>query len=268
MKPESSKNVSEIQARLVYFMESCTFALVKKILLHSRHLILACCLLPVVSTAQSATYGSSAPRNNAFTFNLGQLVVNEINLGIEHYFTDKKSIEYGGGLIYRNDFWLKLAEDWANSQYFYEHGFALRLAHKIYHKANDKTGRKNYHSFGMNYQYLAFNNKWFETEEELTLVLKPSNEEIQLQEEIFMHRFRHRIGLQVTLGHLIPLDETFALDLYYGMGVRGVFSNRFDVARGVTYNGEQVTLEYLNYEDRKFYMRPTIHAGVKLRIAW
>lgn len=224
-------------------------------------------LFPVNSDAQSSPNGISSVRN-AFAFNLGQYLVNEINLGYEHIFKEKKGLEINGGLIYRNDLILSQAKDWSNSQYFYERGFTARIAYKIYRKSGEKSGRKSFYSFGLNYQYLYFNNEWFETDKVIKFKPEPSAAEITTNEEIYRHRFRNRAGLQITLGNIIPMGNTFALELYYGCGVRGILSDRFDVARGVSVDENHIILQVLDYGDQKFYIRPSIHAGVKLRMGW
>jgi len=204
--------------------------------------------------------------SNFISLNVGQYFVNEINLGYEHFLSEKKSIEVNGGIIYRNEFWLNVASDWINSQYFREHGFAARVYYKIYKKISEKNNNKSFYSFGLNYQYLYFNNEWIETGKLITLNYGGDN--VVVNEEILMHRLRHRIGAQLLLGNVIPAGNNFALEIYYGLGVRGIYSNRFDVARGGTVNGEKVIQKYLNYEDTHFYLRPTIHAGVKLKLGW
>ena len=239
----------------------------KKISVPTLIFIFLTLLFPVISDAQSNTNGVS-PVRNAFTFNLGQYLVNEINLGYEHIFKEKKGLEINGGLIYRNDLILSQAKDWSNSQYFYERGFAARIAYKIYRKSGEKSGRKSFYSFGLNYQYLYFNNEWFETDKEIKYKPEPSAKEIITNEEIYRHRFRNRAGLQITLGNIIPMSNTFALELFYGCGVRGILSDRFDVARGVSVDDNHIILQVLDYGDRKFYIRPSIHAGVKLRMGW
>ena len=95
-----------------------------------------------------------------------------------------------------------------------------------------------------------------------------TGETIDLYEEILRHRFRNRAGIQINLGNIFPMGKTFALEIYYGLGVRVIYSNRFDVARGMTLSDKQYILEDLNFKSEKFYFRPTIHAGVKLRIGW
>ncbi len=224
-------------------------------------------MTPSFAGAQSNPNGI-APQNNALTFNLGQYLVNEINLGYEHFLKEKRSVEFNGGLIYRNDALLKLAKDWSNSQYFYERGFTAKVAYKIYRKGGEKNGKKNYYAFGINYQYLYFNNEWFETDKEIKFKPEPSGSEVVGKEEIYRHRFRNRVGLQITLGNIIPMGNTFGLELYYGLGLRGILSNRFDVARGAIVNDEHFTIQTLNFGDQKFYVRPSIHAGIKLRMGW
>ena len=224
-------------------------------------------LFPAHTDAQSNPDGVSKVRN-AISLNLGQYLVNEVNLGYEHVFKKMNGLEISGGLIYRNDIILDQAKDWSNSQYFYERGFTGKVAYKIYRKNGENSGKKSYYSFGLNYQSLYFNNTWFETDKEVKFKPDSSAASVTAAEEIYRHRFRNRFGLQITLGNIIPLGKTFALELYYGCGVRGITSDRFDVARGVTADGHHVILQTLNFDDSKFYIRPSIHAGVKLRLGW
>lgn len=192
-------------------------------------------------------------------------------------------MELNGGLIYRNDFLRKQTEEWSNSQYFFERGFTARLSYKIYRNAVEKSGRKNYYSFGLNYQYLYYNNEWFD----LGVVKTDSIHKIKntnpppdsinvtgdVSRDILQHRFRNRFGLQITLGNIFPIGNTFAIEIYYGIGLRGVLSNRFDVAVHENFSGtsdiyNQDNIYVSNNDDSKFYIRPTIHAGIKLRLGW
>lgn len=264
------------------FRESLTFAQVKKTVTHFRYLLFFL-MVPAMVNAQGIP-GQSGAQKNALTFNLGQYLVNEINLGYEHFFSEKKSMELSGGMIYRNDFWIKQAGDWSNSQYFYERGFAVRLAYKIYRKAGEKKGRKNYYAAGLNYQYLYFPNEWFDAGEVnySRKIPDPASQGDSITltgtgvREIYQHRFRNRFGLQLLLGNIYPLGNTFALEIFYGIGVRGIFSNRFDVAvhedyTGASKDGNVYKLDntYVSgNEDSKFYIRPSIHAGIKLRLGW
>ncbi|MCX6273964.1 MAG: hypothetical protein NTV09_01990, partial [Bacteroidetes bacterium] len=80
-------------------------------------------------------------------------------------------------------------------------------------------------------------------------------------------------GFEVTMGNIFPMGKTFAIEIYYGIGLRGIFSNRFDVAVHNNYTGKSKTYtEDKTYvsdnDDMKFYIRPSIHAGVKLRLGW
>ena len=225
----------------------------------------SCFFIPATFAQTAASDGKKI--TNAISFNIGQYLVNEINLGYEYFLSEKKSIEVNGGIIYSNEFWKNVASEWTNSQYFRENGFAVRAYYKTYKKASEKSHNKSFYSFGLNYQYLYFNNQWIETDKRGKV--KPEGDTVSHfgPEEILMHRLRHRIGLQLMLGNVIAADKTFALEIYYGLGIRGIFSNRFDVARRVTEDGEIFSQE-LNYEDKSFYVRPTIHAGVKLKLGW
>ena len=251
---------------LFYFKESCTFAQVNNKRLRVKILLFLLVLFSSFAGAQNN--GSNPVIRNAISLNVGQLIINEFNLGYEHLFSEKKSIELNGGLIYRNELWRNEAKDWTNSQYFHETGFTSRIIFKIYRKGGINTGKRNYYSIGLNYQYLYFNNEWFETDKDIKVKLEPSGDEIVTKEDILRHRFRNRIGLQLDMGNILPLGKSFSFEFYYGLGVRGVFSNRFDVARGAKVEDQQLLLSTLNFEDQKFYIRPAIHAGLKLRAGW
>jgi hypothetical protein len=188
------------------------------------------------STTFAQTEGTLVEKEhtNFISVNLGQYFINEINLGYEHFISKKNSIEVNGGIIYRNEFWLNLASDWVNSQYFREQGFAARVYYKTYKKANEKNNNKTFYSFGLNYQYLYFNDEWINTNKIGTVNEYITQDSIIIHsgpEEILMHRTRHRLGIQLMMGNVIPAGNNFAIEVYYGLGVRGIFSNRVDVAR-------------------------------------
>lgn len=239
----------------------------KKIPGSTTFLVILAFLFASIADAQPIQKGVT-PVRNVFTFNLGQYFVNEINLGFERIFNERSGLEFSGGFIYRNDVILSMAKDWSNSQYFYERGFAARITHKTYRKSGSKSGKKSYYAFGLNYQYLYFNNQWFETDKEVKFSPDSSSSPITATEEIFRRRFRNRAGIQVTLGNIFPLGNTFAIEFFYGCGVRGILSERYDVARGVEIENEHFIIQTVNFRDQKFYVRPSIHAGVKLRIGW
>ena len=122
----------------------------------------------------------------------------------------------------------------------------------------------------MNYQYLYFNNEWINTNKIGTVKEYITQDSIISHtgpEEILMDRTRHRLGVQLMMGNVIPSGNNFAIEVYYGLGVRGIFSTRFDEARKVTEDGKEY-IGYLNFEDKSFYLRPTIHAGIKLKLGW
>jgi len=235
--------------------------------------LLLSCLFVSAVTAQSTLRGSKQ-MTNAFTFNIPQYFVNEINLGYEHFLSENKSLEFNAGIIYRNEFLLDASSDWVNSQYFREHGFAARAYYKTYKKANEKNNNKTFYSFGINYQYLYFDNEWIETGKTYTLdsmvITEPQHPfkgPKTGDEQILMNRFRNRIGVQLLLGNDIPMGNHSSLEIYYGLGLRGIFSRRNDIARITTVNGVEYYQD-LNHTDTQFYIRPTIHAGVKLKLGW
>jgi hypothetical protein len=80
----------------------------------------------------------SAYRKNAISFNLTKAMVNELNMGFEHFLSIRRSIEFDGGLIYVNEFLKDQADDWQNAAFLSEHGYAARFHYKIY-KRKKKT---------------------------------------------------------------------------------------------------------------------------------
>ena len=141
------------------------------------------------------------------------------------------------------------------------------------------SGVKNstsFYSFGLNYQYLYFDDVWLETGKvfqlDSTIKTVPQNKfdpehPRSGPEQILMQRLRHRMGIQLLLGNIIPLGSNFFLEFYYGLGLRGIFSRRTDLAR-ITTIEEVEYYQDLNYIDTQFYLRPTIHGGVKLKFGW
>jgi hypothetical protein len=235
-------------------------------------LTFSCLFIPAAFAQTSASDGKKI--TNVISFNIGQYLVNEINLGYEYFLSENKSIELNGGLIYQNQFLMSLSEDWINSQYFREQGFAVRAYYKTYKKSNEKKNSKTFYSFGLNYQYLFFNEDWFDTGKTFTLDSNvvtvpphPYKDPNAGDEQVLMHRLRHRIGVQLLLGNVLPMGSNFFLEFYYGLGLRGIFSRRTDVARITTIDGSEYYQD-LNSVDNSFYVRPTIHAGVKLKLGW
>jgi hypothetical protein len=225
--------------------------------------------------AQTSASGNSEIKN-AISTNVGQYFINEINFGYEHFISEKNSFEINAGYIYRNDFLLDLTDEWIQSQYFRERGFALRAYYKTYKKSGDKNNNKTFYSFGLNYQYLHFEDEWLETGKpfqlDSTINTVPQNyfnpkAHKSGPEQILMSRLRHRIGIQLLLGNVIPMGSNFFLEVYYGLGLRGIFSRRTDTARITTIDSVEY-FQDLNYVDNQFYVRPTIHAGVKIKLGW
>lgn len=211
---------------------------------------------PVYSPAQSDDLHAS---RTAISLNIGQAVSNEINLSFEKFVTEKSALELDAGLIYRNDLLRKAAENWTNSQYFYEHGFAARIALRRYKNVDGKSKWRDYIAPVAIYKYQYFNNAWFEAD-------STNNNGDKFTQCIYQHRFRHKFGLQILWGKIYQLNKTFAVDLYYGLGIRGTISNRTDVLKQDICG--QTPVREINFEDSRFYVRPTIHTGVKLRVGW
>ena len=210
----------------------------------------------VSSTLQAQYTSVPTVKKNFLVFNLGQYAVNEINLGFERMFGYTRSVEINLALIYRNDFLAEQAREWSNTQYFVEHGFALRAGYKMY-QPGERGGNQNYLMPMLNYQYLYYPTEWFVTD------VKVNN----LTEEIYQRRTRHRIGAQFIWGKIFPAGNVFSFELFYGVGVRAVFSNRYDESKRYSELGSDVVFP-VNFRDKKFYLRPSVHAGIKMRVGW
>jgi hypothetical protein len=193
-------------------------------------------------------------RKNYIGINATQLVINEINIGYERFYSQRRSIEINGGLIYQNSFLIKNTSNWDNSLYFYERGFAVRVAQKFYKKQKENSSWKEYFAAVLSYEYLYIPNSWFET------TIHDS------AGYIYLHRFRSRIGGEFLLGWMRDLNKSFSVELYAGVGVRYIIATRTDLAQ--SYIQDDPSPYYINIQTSQSYFRPSVHAGVKLRAGW
>jgi hypothetical protein len=194
-------------------------------------------------------------RKNAFSFNLTRYAVNELNLSFEHRYSLRRGIEFNAGLIYVNDQLQELTKDWVNTQYFYERGFAARIHYKIFkRKESDETSWRDYIAPGISYKYLYYNNQEF------------TGDNGGKTEIVYQHRFRNKISLEFLFGKVYEMNNTFALEFYYGAGITGTLSDRYVVYRIPDTKKMDQVLE-VNDHSKTFYVRPMVMAGIKLRIS-
>jgi len=145
-------------------------------------------------------------RKNAFSINITRCISNELNLSFEKRLSVRRALEFNLGLIYINDPLQEFAKTWANTQYFYERGFAARVHYKIFKKPeDDKTKWRDYISPGIAYKYLYYNNQWFENE--LT-----DDNGVTYNERLFQHRFRSKMSLEFIWGKVYEMNQTFAFE--------------------------------------------------------
>jgi len=217
--------------------------------------------LLLLLSAGNPTSAQEVPeyKKNAFQFNLGNYGVNEINFGFEHFFSARRSLEINGGLVYRNDFLVDMAKDWTNSLYFYERGFTVRAQYKLFKKKPEDSKWRDYISPMIYFKYLYYGKTWFANE------LKNEKTGDPYDEYIYQTRFRDRFGFQFHFGKIYEMNQTFALEFYYGVGLRGTLVNRIDVAKQDSANAP---VYQVNWQDDRFYVRPSIHGGVKLRVSF
>jgi len=197
-------------------------------------------------------------RKNAFNVNLTMCASNEWNIGFERFIGPKTSIEINGGPIRSNSFLASQSQSWTNSLYFYESGYTGRIGLKFYKKKSLLTKWQDYVSPLIFYKHLAFEpqmfkNKWDNSEE---------------SEGIFLERQRSKFGFEFLWGKIYPLSKTISLEFYYGVGLRAASVDRFDYWRIDTLPSPTnvgTDTVFLNFQDHNFYVRPSIHGGLKLR---
>lgn len=195
-------------------------------------------------------------KRNAIAFNLTRSLTNELNFTIEHFFSERRSVEINVGLVYVNNGVESLADDWTNSHYFSEHGFSARMYYKIFKRKDDDDSKwRDYVSPGISFRYLYFNKQWFKNDVTTTKT-----------ERIYQSRFRDKVTLEILWGKVYEMNSTFAFEIYYGAGLSGTVVHRTDILKQPDIKSE--TVIPLNFVDDKFYLRPALSAGVKFRIAF
>ena len=199
-------------------------------------------------------------RKNAISINVTRCIVNELNLSYVRHLSIRRALEFDAGYIYINDPIQKFAKTWANTQYFYERGFAARFHYKIFKKPeDDKTKWRDYISPGVAYKYLYYNNQWFENE-----LTDDANK--NYNERLYQHRFRSKISLEFIWGKVYEVSQTFAFEFFYGAGLTGTLSDRY-----VYYyqpDDRKSKIIDVNDNDKSFYVRPSLLVGAKMRFSF
>lgn len=198
-------------------------------------------------------------RKNAINCNLTLTATNEVNFGIERFIAPRVSIEINGGPIRSNSFLASQSQSWTNSLYFYESGFSGRLGMKFYKKKSVLTKWQDYVSPVLIYKSLAFEPQMFKNKYD-------ANEEY---EGIYLERKRSKFGFEFLWGKIYPLSKTFSLEFYYGVGLRAASVDRTDYWRIDTLpspTNPGTDTVFLNFTEDNFYIRPSIHGGLKFRI--
>lgn len=163
------------------------------------------------------------------------------------------------GLIYVNSSLEDLAKDMSNTHYFSEHGFSARVAYKLYKRPVEDSKWRDYIAPALTFKYLYFNNQWFTNETTDSLDNK-------IEECLYQHRYRSKFGFEFLWGKVYNFNSTFALEMFYGVGLRATTSVRADIYRKDNCDSTQVT--YLDFEDSRFFIRPSLRAGLKFRISF
>lgn len=195
-----------------------------------------------------------AYKKNSINTNITLCITNEINFGIERFITPRRSIEINGGIVYVNEFLEEAAKAWTNSHYFSEEGFTIRMAYKMYKKRAEGSRWTDYISPVLIYKYLFYDEKWFENEVDNS----------DYEECILQSRTRHKFGFEFLWGKVYELSPSTAFELYYGVGLRGTSVERTDIAKQDSCDVSPVYM--VNWTDDNFYLRPSIHGGVKFRV--
>lgn len=198
-------------------------------------------------------------KKNALTVDLTLSATNEINLGYERFFSDRRSLEVSLGLVYVNDYLEDFSKEWTNSHYFSEHGFSARVAYKLYKRPVEESKWRDYIAPAIVYKYLYFNNQWFENE------LTDEKTGVKYTECLYQHRFRDKFGFEFLWGKIYEFNKTTSLEMFYGVGLRGTVSLRSDKLKQDICDSTEIYVP--NYgDDHSFYLRPVLRAGVKLKV--
>ncbi len=217
----------------------------------------------VLFWVQFQGFSQEAPeyKKNALAVDITLMATNEINLYYEHYFSARRSLEVSLGLVYVNDFLEDFSKDISNTHYFSEHGFSARVAYKLYRKPVEDSKWRDYIAPAIVYKYLYFNNQWFTNEvtDEVT--------GLKYDECLYQHRFRDKFGFEFLWGKVYEFNPTMALEMFYGVGLRGTVSLRSDLLKQDICDSTDIYVPSYG-DDHSFYLRPVLRAGVKFKVSF
>jgi hypothetical protein len=197
-------------------------------------------------------------KSNVFSVNLTSCLVNELQGGLEHFFTKRTSVEINGGLIFVNDFLEDQTKDWKNAQVFSEHGYAVRIHLKLYTNTDDEMKKwKSYIAPGIIYKDLYYNEQWFEYE---------LGDEHKYYERIYQSRTRMKGGIEFLWGKVYHITNTLSLDFYYGGGIVATTVKRHIIQYQPDSRSPEI--QDINKTDDSFYVRPIANAGIKLCLSF
>lgn len=222
-------------------------------------------LLPafLVILLYSSAFSQETPeyKKNAIAVDITQMATNEINLNYERFFSNRRSLEVALGLIYVNEGLVDLSKEWSNTHYFSEHGFSVRVAYKLYKRQLEDSKWRDYIAPAIMYKYLYFRSQWFENEktDEVT-----GN---KITECLYQNRYRSKFGFEFLWGKVYDFNKTFALEMFYGVGIRATSSVRKDLLKQDICDSTEIYVP--NYgPDERFFIRPALRAGLKFRISF
>ena len=206
---------------------------------------------------ESSSYGK-----NAISVNLTRCAVSEFNLGYEHFFSSRKSLEINGGIVYVNDFIKEQAKDWTNSSFFDEEGFAGRIHYKVFRRPTENSRWRDYIATGIAVKQLSYTDLPVVTEE------KVDNTFHRYVEHLLQDRERNKLALEFLWGKVYEFSNWFAFDFYYGAGLEVTNAKRTDHHREAIYvkpEDQMLNTSIPDYEDESLYLRPVIQLGFKIR---
>jgi hypothetical protein len=200
-------------------------------------------------------------RKTAISFNLTRLAVNELNISFERFLSQRRSIEFYGGLVYSNSGLQDAIDSWTKDPLFLEHGFDARFYYKVWvRKENSKW--RNYVAPGLLYKHLYY--------KELTIQSEIKYDHARPYVIDFKQdRTRDKFGIELLWGKVYEASRTFAFEFYYGGGVVATSVERRDYSRFVRYINaadQSMNQNYPQFIDESFYVRPVISLGMKLTL--
>jgi hypothetical protein len=208
------------------------------------------------------TNAQSMYRRTAFTFNLTRLMVNEVNFGFEQFVSQRRSIEFDGGVVFANEFLQDAADNLTVDPIFYEHGYAVRFHYKIWHtKENSKW--RNYIAPGLNFKHVYYN--------DYAVIIEKVDESYRpaesYTETLLQDRERDKFGVDFIWGNVYEASRTFAFEIYYGAGLTVSSVRRLDHDHHIVYDNPAIDYKNKtipNSVDHSVYLRPIPMLGFKL----